>query len=1334
MKPAPPLAPASEPEARAEAERARLLGELELSNCAAEPALEAIARLVQAACRRPMAAVTLLDARRAFCIAAAGFDPAALSSDGSLCAAAMAAEAPLDVVDVQGAPRFAGATLRHDGEPVRAYAGVAVALEGVRLGAVCAFDVRPGALGPEGLAALREGAALVEALLGARLRERRSCLQEARVRGASRAGSDWLWESDADGRLTWVSESVEAHTGESPGQRLGRPVDEGFEPWDDEHRASWDARLAARANRLPFRDAIARAETPRGTLAIAINGDPLFDGAGRFTGYRGAARDVTETLAREAAERRARQTLLDAIERISAAVMVSDPHGRIVLSNAAARAQVRRFLPDHAPDTWDAMIRALVAAGAYPDAQGREEAFAAERLAMVSEDGVGHELRFGERQLLVSDQRLPDGSVVHLKIDITEHRRAELALAEQDTRLRALVSALPDLWLVIDADGRYLECGDEHHPLLARPFAELRGRRIEQILPPDIAARCMAGIRAALATGEVQRVEYLLRTLDGQEHSFESRIAPLAGGRTLYLVRDLTELRQLARDVQLLQRAMEAENALPMTVADATLPELPLVYVNTAFERLTGYARAEVLGRNCRFLQDGIADQPGLAALRAALAEARDCTVLLRNRRRDGSVFANELHVAPIRDAAGRVTHYIGVQSDVTERHRAAERLAYSEALYRSVAGAISDGLLVVDPEGRIVTLNPAACVLFERSAGELTGRVPTEIGFEVRHEDGRPLAPEDNPLHAVLREGRRIERTMLMLRPDRSRLLLQTSLQPLRFGAEDAPPYVVVTLRDIGAQRAAEAALAQAEARWKLALDGAGDGVWDYDEDTRVAFFSPTWKRMLGHEEHEVGATLEEWFSRIHPEDRERVIGALARYRAGAAPDYREHYRLRHRDGHWLWIDDFGHVVERREDGSARRLVGVHSDVTRQRQADQALRDKQAAELASRAKSEFLSRMSHEMRTPLNAVIGFTQLLRLQGGHDRHTLGQYSEHILAAGRHLLALVNDVLDLQQVEEGRLSLSPAPLWLHEALEEALELTRPLARPRGIELRSEVPTGVRVRADGQRLRQVLLNVLSNGVKYNRDAGMLRCALEAGAAGGCVLLIEDSGHGLSRQQLARLFQPFERLGLESSGIEGSGLGLIIARQLMREMHGNLRINSRPGLGTQVRLDLVLAEDDAAAPAAPPGEAPTTTGWTENLAALPARPADVPVLRLLYVEDNRINALLFEEAIKLRGDVELRVVEDGDEALELVAHWTPDVLVLDAHLPGMSGYELLRALRRIAALEETPAFMCSADAMPDDVQRAHAAGFAGYWTKPIDIARVMKDLDDLRLQTTAG
>ena len=265
-------------------------------------------------------------------------------------------------------------------------------------------------------------------------------------------------------------------------------------------------------------------------------------------------------------------------------------------------------------------------------------------------------------------------------------------------------------------------------------------------------------------------------------------------------------------------------------------------------------------------------------------------------------------------------------------------------------------------------------------------------------------------------------------------------------------------------------------------------------------------------------------------------------------------------------------------------------------------------------------------------------------------------------------------------------------------------------------------LRVRADAQRLRQVLLNILSNGVKYNREGGRLRCVLEHADDARCMLLIEDSGPGLSPAEQARLFQPFERLGRETSSVEGTGLGLIISRRLVQEMGGELELSSQIGRGTQVRITLPLARDDD------PLAASTVVAATE--AALDPASANAP-LRMLYVEDNRLNAILFEEAIKRHGDIELRIAEDGPEALALVRDWPPQVLVLDANLPSMSGYELLRHLRALPPLAGTTAFMCSADALPSDLQRAREAGFTGYWTKPIDIERVIGDLDALRTAT---
>ena len=386
--------------------------------------------------------------------------------------------------------------------------------------------------------------------------------------------------------------------------------------------------------------------------------------------------------------------------------------------------------------------------------------------------------------------------------------------------------------------------------------------------------------------------------------------------------------------------------------------------------------------------------------------------------------------------------------------------------------------------------------------------------------------------------------------------------------------------------------------------------------------------------------------------------------------------------------------------------------DITAARARHESLRDQQAAAIANRAKSEFLSRVSHEMRTPLNAVIGFTQLLRLAPeGAGPAQLSDFTDHVLRASQQLLTLINDLLDLQRVEENRLTLERRPLALQPLVDAVFELLRPRAAQHGVVLRNEVGPDATVLADAQRTRQVLINIATNAIQYNRPGGWVRVVLLAPAEGKVVFAVEDTGAGLTVEQSARLFQPFERLGRESTAVDGGGLGLVIARGLAQAMGGELDLGARAdGAGTRVRIALPDAR--------PAGVRDPTPA---------AAATDGALLRMLYVEDNRINAILFEEAMRMHGGIELRVAEDGAEALLLARDWLPEVLVLDANLPDMNGYDVLLRMRALPDLADVPAYMCSADAMDDDLHRARKAGFAGYWTKPIDIARVMADLEPL-------
>ncbi len=1035
-----------------------------------------------------------------------------------------------------------------------------------------------------------DAARVVAALLEARLREVRLAAVLQRERSAAAAGSDWLWETDPDGVLTWVSDSVQEHTGWPASVEIGmHSMNLNRPPPGAEERESWDRYRALRAARQPFRDGIGERDSAHGKMFVAMSGRPRFDDEGRYLGYRGAARDVSVEVARRQVAERARDQLLRAMDAVHAGLMISGPEGRIQAANAAWHRQIGRYARA-GDDTWESTVRAMVAAGAYPDAAGREDEFVRWRLSLASPDATPHTLRFGETTVLVSDQRLPDGSTVHLSIDITERERTERRRLEAEAQLGAVLRAVPDLWFVIDRDDRYLLCSDEHHPSLVEPFERQSGRPFAASLAPPYDRLALATVQRARSSGEVQRLEYEATTRDGRTRVFEARAAPMNDGQVLYLTRDLTDLRRLEREVLVLQRAVEADAAMPVVMTDATRPDEPIVYVNPAFERLTGYTRDTVLGRNCRFLLDRERSRPAaLQELRAALAADRPCTVVLANRRRDGSGFLNELSIVPIRDAEGRVVQHLAMLTDVTARMIDAERLRLSEELYRSVATTISDGLIVAGPDGNVVACNPSATEILGADAQQLAGHRLSQLGYRLHDEQDRPIPPEAHPVRRVLQGGAPARELPLVLhRPDGSVRRVLFTAQALRTSADVRAPSCLVSFRD----------------------------------------------------------------------------------------------------------------------------------VTERHAAAQALLDKQAAELASRAKSEFLSRMSHEMRTPLNAVIGFSQLLRLRPASEPVKVAEYADHILRASEHLLGLVNEVLDLQRVEEGRAALEPQPIELAPFLDATLDLLRPAAEAQGIALSNHVPAGQWVQADERCLRQVLMNMVSNAVKYNRRGGWVVVSGLSADAGRCAIGIEDTGSGLTDEQLARLFQPFERLGHESSSIEGSGLGLVITRSLIESMGGSVTLSSVPGSGTLARIELPAAEPAAhSPPAAPDGRA------TRLPAAAPVAP-----LRLLYVEDNRINALLFEEAMRLLGGIELQVAEHGAEALAMVQAWQPQVLVLDANLPDMNGHELLRRLRERPELAGVPAFMCSADAMPEDLERARASGFQGYWTKPIEMDKVSQALAALR------
>ena len=394
--------------------------------------------------------------------------------------------------------------------------------------------------------------------------------------------------------------------------------------------------------------------------------------------------------------------------------------------------------------------------------------------------------------------------------------------------------------------------------------------------------------------------------------------------------------------------------------------------------------------------------------------------------------------------------------------------------------------------------------------------------------------------------------------------------------------------------------------------------------------------------------------------------------------------------------------------------LIGIDNSVRKLVEAE--LNEAMAAaEKANRAKTDFLSGMSHELRTPLNAVLGFAQLM--ESGSPPPTVSQKRnlDQILKAGWYLLDLINEVLDLSLIESGKATLSSEPVSLSEVMLECRAMIEPQAHKRGIGLkfaRFEAPYFVK--ADRTRVKQVLINLLFNAIKYNKPNGAVSVEYSLNTADSIRISVRDTGAGLAPEQLAQLFQPFNRLGKEAGAEEGTGIGLVVTKRLVEMMGGAIGVDSTVGVGSVFWIELNLT-------AAPQLAAPEAQGVVHAQ----AQAADARPRTLLYVEDNPANLELVEQLIARRPDLRLLSAADGDLGIEFARTYQPEVILMDINLPGISGIAALKILRADSSTAHIPVIALSANAVPHDIARALNAGFFNYLTKPIKVDQFMEALD---------
>jgi signal transduction histidine kinase/CheY-like chemotaxis protein len=405
---------------------------------------------------------------------------------------------------------------------------------------------------------------------------------------------------------------------------------------------------------------------------------------------------------------------------------------------------------------------------------------------------------------------------------------------------------------------------------------------------------------------------------------------------------------------------------------------------------------------------------------------------------------------------------------------------------------------------------------------------------------------------------------------------------------------------------------------------------------------------------------------------------------------------------------DDYGAII-------GYLLIGTDNSVRKRVESE--LNEAMAvADKANRAKSEFLSSMSHELRTPLNAILGFAQLLETGAPSPTVTQKRNIDQILKAGWYLLELINEILDLALIESGKLTLSNEPVSLAEVMVECRAMIESQARKRGLGMTfPQFEIARFILADRTRVKQVLINLLFNAIKYNRPQGAVAVECNLVEPDSIRICVRDTGVGLAPEQLAQLFQPFNRLGKESSAEEGTGIGLVVTKRLVELMGGTIGADSTVGVGSVFWVEFPLTS----APQFAVLESEQAT------AASPKAPDGTPKCTLLYVEDNPANLELVEQLVARRSDLRLLSAADGTLGIEYARACLPEVILMDINLPGVSGIEAMKILRADPATAHIPIIALSANAIPRDIERGLEAGFFNYITKPIVVSQFMEALD---------
>ncbi len=924
--------------------------------------------------------------------------------------------------------------------------------------------------------------------------------------------------------------------------------------------------------------------------------------------------------------------------------------------------------------------------------------------------------------------------------DITALRQTELAIRKSEEKYRLIFETIRDVYYEADLNGNILEMSPSVRPLSKGQFTreELIGKSLFDLyLNADDRHRLLQKLSEK---GTIDDYEVMLRNKDGSNIpvSLSSGFIYGQDGKPLKIagsVRDITE-RRLA-DAEMRKFRTIADNAnygMAIAALDGTI-----LYTNDYFARMHGWEASEVIGKNLSMFHNEqqmvrVAETIGLLQ-KDGKFQAQE----IWRTRKDGSSFPSLMNAIVV--YSNGVPQYMSATAlDITE-------LKEKEKEIRKLSLAIEQSpvsIVITDLEANIDYASPAFHTItgytFEEVKGKnvnllKSGKTPDSVYRDLwetitagkpwqgewinRKKDGS-LYWESISITPVLDENNKVSCYLAVKQDISERKRAEQEIRDLNANLEQKI-----------ANRTAELALANNDLTWEIEerkqieeelkvrtqeleqfFSVALDLLCIADTSGNFIKVNKAWEAILGYSASDL--EKRQFLEFVHPDDLQPTLNAMSKLDA-QNPIFNFTNRYRSSDGAYRFIEWHSVPVEHRIYAAAR-------DVTERMNKEEELKiARKEADGANQAKSEFLSRMSHELRTPMNSILGFAQLLErgeLNPGQKKGV-----SHILRSGKHLLELINEVLDISRIEAGHISFSPEPVQIHGVIIEMIDIVQPLAHARQIKL-EVIPSDtmqLSVKSDRQRLKQILLNLINNAIKYNVEGGSIRINAELLSmnSNGWVpvrISVKDTGRGINAEDLCKLFVPFERIGAENTETEGTGLGLAVVKKLLDLMGGLIGVESTPGVGSTFWIELPLTESQL--------EPLKNSSLIHDAGKM----EDSWAGTILYVEDNKPNIDLVNEIIdSTRPGIKFITTMYGKQAHGLALENNPDLILLDLNLPDIHGAEVLRILKADENTRRIPVVIITADAVPTHIKPLLKAGAIDCLIKPLEIDNFLNILDKI-------